>query len=106
MPPFMIARKEDHMFEKDIKAKAADTEIVPAATDTSETENASTAGATPIDLARLGLNEIAYIRQAIVNDEEVWAIFNASGEPIGAAQTFDQAWGAVRQHDMEPARVH
>ncbi|MCC6912339.1 MAG: DUF1150 family protein [Rhodospirillaceae bacterium] len=95
------------MFEKDIKAKADDTSLVPAATDTSETDTGLNGiGATPIDLARLGLNEIAYIRQAIVNDEEVWAIFNASGEPIGAAQTFDQAWGAVRQHDMEPARVH
>lgn len=95
------------MFEKDIKAKADDASRVPAATNTSETDTGlSGIGATPIDLARLGLNEIAYIRQAIVNDEEVWAIFNASGEPIGAAQTFDQAWGAVRQHDMEPARVH
>lgn len=93
------------MFEKDIKAKADET-LVPAATNTTETDGTGIAGATPIDLARLGLNEIAYIRQAIVNDEEVWAIFNASGEAIGAAQTFDQAWGAVRQHDMEPARVH
>ncbi|MGE4063680.1 MAG: hypothetical protein AB7E79_09960 [Rhodospirillaceae bacterium] len=99
----MIARKEGHMFEKDIKAKAEDKDVVPAATDTTETEGP---GTTPIDLARLGLNEIAYIRQAVVNDERVWAIFSASGDPIGAAPTFDQAWGAVRQHDMEPARVH
>ena len=95
------------MFDKDIKAKADDTDVVPAATNTTETDGTNgTMGATPIDLARLGLNEIAYIRQAIVNDEQVWAIFSASGDPIGAAQTFDQAWGAVRQHDMEPARVH
>lgn len=95
------------MFDKDIKAKADDTDVVTAATNTTETDGTNgTMGATPIDLARLGLNEIAYIRQAIVNDEQVWAIFSASGDPIGAAQTFDQAWGAVRQHDMEPARVH
>ena len=93
------------MFEKDIKAKAETNDLVPAATATSETD-AADGGATRVDLARLGLDEIAYIRQAIVNNENVWAIFNASGEPIGAAQTFDQAWGAVRQHDMEPARVH
>ena len=92
------------MFEKDIKAKAADQDVVPAASNTTETDG--TGGATPIDLARLGLNEIAYIKQAIVNDEQVWAIFSASGDPIGAAQSFDQAWGAVRQHDMEPTRVH
>ena len=91
------------MFEKDIKAKADDRDTVAASTPDTETP---TPGATPIDLARLGLNEIAYIRQAVVNDEHVWAIFSASGDPIGAAQTFEQAWGAVRQHDMEPARVH
>jgi hypothetical protein len=96
------------MFEKDIKTKAEDQEILPAATDTTETDGAheTSGGATPIDLARLGLNEIAYIREAVVNDEQVWAIFSASGDPIGAANSFDQAWGAVRQHDMEPARVH
>ena len=92
------------MLEKDIKAKTGDDERVPAGADTDETEN--TAGASAVDLARLGLGEIAYIRQAIINHEQVWAIFNASGEAIGAAQTFDQAWGAVRQHDMAPARVH
>ncbi len=91
------------MFEKDIKAKANTKDAVATATPDTET---LTPGATPIDLARMGLNEIAYIRQAVVNDEEVWAIFSASGDPIGAAQTFDQAWGAVRQHDMEPTRVH
>lgn len=91
------------MFEKDIKGKAKDRDAVAASTPSTETEGP---GATPIDLARLGLNEIAYIRQAVVNDEHVWAIFSASGDPIGAAQTFEQAWGAVRQHDMEPTRVH
>jgi hypothetical protein len=91
------------MFERDIKTKTEDRDLVPAGADNTETEGP---GATPIDLARLGLNEIAYIKQAVVNDEQVWAIFNASGDPIGAAQSFDQAWGAVRQHDMEPTRVH
>ncbi len=91
------------MFERDIKAKANDQDVVTATTPDTETP---TPGATSIDLARVGLNEIAYIREAVVNDEQVWAIFSASGDPIGAAQTFDQAWGAVRQHDMEPARVH
>jgi hypothetical protein len=96
------------MFEKDIKTKTEDRDLVPAGANTTETEGATgtSGGATPIDLARLGLNEIAYIKQAVVNDEQVWAIFNASGDPIGAAQSFDQAWGAVRQHDMEPTRVH
>ena len=96
------------MFDRDIKTKASDRDVVPAPGNTTETESATATRetVTSTDLARVGLNEIAYIKQAVVNDEEVWAIFSASGEPIGAAQTFDQAWGAVRQHDMEPARVH
>ena len=91
------------MFERDVKAKTEDQEMVLTVTNATAAEGP---GATPIDLARLGLNEIAYIRKVVVNNENVWAISNASGDPIGAAQTFDQAWGAVRQHDMEPARVH
>ena len=96
------------MFDRDIKTKARDRDVVPAHANTTETEAATGTReiVTSTDLARVGLNEIAYIKQAVVNDEEVWAIFSASGDPIGAAQTFDQAWGAVRQHDMEPARVH
>lgn len=96
------------MFDRDVKTKGSDRGVVPAHTNTSEADGGTriVEGASSIDLARVGLNEIAYIKQAVVNDEEVWAIFSASGDPIGAAQSFDQAWGAVRQHDMEPARVH
>lgn len=95
------------MFDRDIKAKVDGRETVAGpSTDATTLTDSVAPGATPIDLARLGLNQIAYIREAVVNDEDVWAIFSASGDPIGAAQTFEQAWGAVRQHDMEPSRVH
>ena len=63
-------------------------------------------GATPVDLVRLGLSEIAYIRRAMVNDVPMWTIHSAAGDPLGAAHSFDQAWAAVRQNDMEPVRVH
>lgn len=61
---------------------------------------------TPLDLARMGLSEIAYIRRAIVNDVPMWTIHSAAGDPLGAAQSFDQAWVAVKQNDLEPVRVH
>ncbi len=66
----------------------------------------SESGATPLDLARLGLRELAYIRRALVNDVPMWTIHSAAGVPLGAAQSFDQAWAAVRQNDLEPVRVH
>ena len=31
---------------------------------------------------------------------------SAAGDPLGAAHSFDQAWAAVRQNDLEPVRVH
>jgi len=54
----------------------------------------------------LGLSEIAYIRRALVNDVPMWTIHSAAGDPLGAAHSFDQAWAAVRQNDLEPVRVH
>ena len=63
-------------------------------------------GVTPVDLARVGVSEIARIRRAIVNDMPMWTIHSASGDPLGAAHSFDQAWAAVKQNDLEPVRVH
>ena len=63
-------------------------------------------GETPVDLAKLGVSEIAYIRRAIVNDMPMWTIHSAAGDPLGAAHSFDQAWAAVKQNDREPVRVH
>jgi hypothetical protein len=61
---------------------------------------------TPLDLAQLGLTEIAYIRRATINNTPVWSIHSAAGHPLGAAESFDQAWAAVKQHDLEPVRVN
>ncbi len=63
-------------------------------------------GSTPVDLVQIGLAELAYIRQAVVNNQTVWSIHSAAGHPLGAAQSFEQAWAAVKQHDLEPVRVH
>lgn len=63
-------------------------------------------GSTPLDLSRLGLSEFAYIRRALVNDVPMWTIHSAAGDPLGAAETFDLAWAAVRQNDLQPVRVH
>ena len=36
---------------------------------------------TPVDLARLGLNQVAYIRRSVVDNVSVWTIHSASGVP-------------------------
>ena len=59
-----------------------------------------------IDLARLGLNQIAYVRRAVVDEQPVWSIYSATGHPLGAAPTLEQAWGAIVQNDLRPVFVH
>jgi hypothetical protein len=108
----MIARKEDHMLDND-KDKDLSTDVELDDLDVGDTTGiepravlTAESGSTPLDLARLGLSEIAYIRRALVNDVPMWTIHSAAGDPLGAAHSFDQAWAAVRQNDLEPVRVH
>jgi len=98
----------DKDLDKDIDNDAEDFDASTADDDAPEPRTMITAvsGATPMDLARLGLSEIAYIRRALVNDVPMWTIHSAAGDPLGAAHSFDQAWAAVRQNDLEPVRVH
>jgi|SwirhisoilCB3_FD_contig_51_4654991_length_457_multi_3_in_0_out_0_1 hypothetical protein len=61
---------------------------------------------TPVDFARLGITKMAYIRQTVVNNETMWGIFSAAGDPLGAAPSFELAWAAVKQHHLQPVHVH
>ena len=58
------------------------------------------------DLALWGMQDVAYIKRVVVNDEVGWAIHSADGANIGLAQERDLAFAAVRQHDLEPVSVH
>lgn len=70
-----------------------------------DTTQAPVASAT-VNFARLGLNQVAYIRRAVVNDVPMWSIHAATGDTLGAAESFAQAWGAVKQNNLEPLMVH
>ena len=103
-------KKNDNDLELDAELDCVD-EIEAADTDGADDFEPRTlvtadSGSTPLDLSRLGLSEIAYIRRALVNDVPMWTIHSAAGDPLGAAHSFDQAWAAVRQNDLEPVRVH
>ena len=67
---------------------------------------APTLASASVDLARLGLNEVAYVRRAVVDEQPIWSIFSASGHPLGAAPTLEQAWGAIIQNELQPVHVH
>lgn len=95
------------MFDKDQEFDLLDEDM-------DDDEDAGSAGvtlqaplaSTPVDLAQMGLTEMAYIRKTVVNDQPIWSIHSAAGHPLGAAQSFEQAWAAVKQHDLEPMRVN
>lgn len=61
---------------------------------------------TPVDLAKLRLERVAYIRRTMIGETPVWSIHNAAGEQVGAALIREQAWGAVLQNDLTPLYVN
>ncbi|WP_237216601.1 DUF1150 family protein [Falsiroseomonas oryziterrae] len=58
------------------------------------------------DFARLGVEDVAYLRPVVMNGAQAFAIHAADGTPIGAAPSAALAAAAIRQHEMEPALVH
>jgi len=58
------------------------------------------------DFASWGVEEVAYVRQAVVNGKDTWAIFAADGTVIGVAPDRVMAFAAARQNDLEPLSVH
>jgi hypothetical protein len=56
--------------------------------------------------ASLGVAEIAYLKPVVVNGTPAVAIHGADGKAMALAADIDVAMAAVRQHGMEPMRVH
>jgi hypothetical protein len=58
------------------------------------------------DFALWGTQDVAYIKQVVINDDVGWSIHGADGSNIGLAHNREVAFAAVRQHDLEPVSVH
>lgn len=58
------------------------------------------------DLAMWGMQDVAFIKRVVTNDEIGWSIHAADGSHMGIAPNRDLAFAAVRQHDLEPFSVH
>jgi len=75
-------------------------------------ETAATPGAhdirhlSEVELARLGMAQIAYVRPIRLNGSEGFAIHAADGTPMAVADEFSAAVAAIMQHDMIPVPVH
>jgi hypothetical protein len=57
-------------------------------------------------LAGLGVSQIAYVKQVMMNGNVAFAIHAADGTPMAMADSCDVAVAAIRQHEMLPTLVH
>ena len=58
------------------------------------------------DFFYLGLDELAYIKRILGNDENTFGIFAADGERIGMAPELELARVMAIQNDLYPVNVH
>ena len=60
----------------------------------------------PQEFAMLGMQDVAYVKRIVVNDEPAFAICAADGTQVALLADRELAWATVRQHEMEPVSVH
>ena len=58
------------------------------------------------DLNYLGLDELAYIKRMVEENENTFGIFAADGEQIGMAPDLELARAMAIQNDLYPLNVH
>ena len=60
----------------------------------------------PQELGRFGMQNIAYVKRIIINDEAGYAVHAADGTPITVLPDRALAFATVRMHDIVPVSVH
>ncbi|NQW10644.1 MAG: hypothetical protein HQ481_12285 [Alphaproteobacteria bacterium] len=60
----------------------------------------------PVELARLGVDRIAYIKPVLVDSEQKFAVHTADGTAVTVFPSYDLAQLAIRQNDLVALRVH
>jgi hypothetical protein len=58
------------------------------------------------DLAALGVQDIAFVKPIVVNDETAYAVHAADGTQMALMTDREIAFAAIRQHGLEPVSVH
>ena len=62
------------------------------------------------DFLANGLKELAYVKPIAVGEGEgsrlIFAIHTANGAAVGAAETEEQAFAAIRENGLEPVHLH
>jgi hypothetical protein len=60
---------------------------------------------TPQDFAMIGMQQLAYVKPAVVNGVKLFSIHAADGTEIGVAPSREIAFAAVKQHELEPVSL-
>ena len=60
----------------------------------------------PLDWARFGLQQVAYLRPMLLNGVQAISIHAADGTQLGAAPNLESATAAVMEHEMAAVLVH
>jgi hypothetical protein len=58
------------------------------------------------DFAAMGMQQVAYVRPALVNGISAFAIHAADGSQIGVAPNREVALAAIVQNELEPVTLH
>lgn len=58
------------------------------------------------DLAKLGADEIAYVRPIMVENETRFMLLAGDGRQLGVAPDYRTAVAAALEHDFQPVSVH
>jgi len=56
--------------------------------------------------ALLGVEDVAYIKEVIIDGNKLWAIIGADGTSLALAPDRDLAFAAALQNDKTPVSVH
>jgi hypothetical protein len=60
----------------------------------------------PQEFAVLGMQDLAYVKPVVVENQPGYGVFAADGTQIGLMADRGIAFAAVRQHELEPVSVH
>lgn len=58
------------------------------------------------DLAALGVQDVAYVKAAEIDGQQVFAVHAADGTQLAVMPSRETAFAAIKQNDLEPVSVH
>jgi hypothetical protein len=58
------------------------------------------------DFLAFGVNTLAYLKPAVLNGQEIYAIHAADGSQLALVANREVGFAAMMQHDLEPVALH